>query len=167
LAGYIKFRYFLWKRHKISNISLAGYIEIQIDVCCEKILVIYTNPSSISNQYCMRCILTENKKCPEKIVFQRNIDIFHQRSFAEISDKSSKLRTYGLIKSEIREEPYLKIVKNIKDRISMTKFRLSNHKLMIEKGRHRNLDKTLRICPFCTSVEDETHFLQNVKPLDT
>ena len=41
----------------------------------------------------------------------------------------------------------------------MTKFRLSNHKLMIEKGRHRNLDKTLRICPFCTSVEDETHFL--------
>ena len=41
----------------------------------------------------------------------------------------------------------------------MTKFRLSNHKLMIEKGRHRNLDKTMRICPFCTSVEDEIHFL--------
>ena len=38
----------------------------------------------------------------------------------------------------------------------MTKFRLSNHKLMIEKGRHRNLDKTMRICP---SVEDEIHFL--------
>ena len=30
---------------------------------------------------------------------------------------------------------------------------------MIEKGRHRNLDKTMRICPFCTSVEDEIHFL--------
>ena len=44
----------------------------------------------------------------------------------------------------------------------MTKFRLSNHKLMIEKGRHRNLDKTMRVCPFCTSVqnpEDEIHFL--------
>ena len=41
----------------------------------------------------------------------------------------------------------------------MTKFRLSNHKLMIEKGRHRNLDRDMRICPLCTSVEDEIHFL--------
>ena len=41
----------------------------------------------------------------------------------------------------------------------MTKFRLSNHKLMIETGRHRNMDKTIRICPFCISVEDEIHFL--------
>ena len=30
---------------------------------------------------------------------------------------------------------------------------------MIEKGRHRNLDRDMRICPFCTSVEDEIHFL--------
>ena len=107
----------------------------------------------------LRCILNGNKKDPDKIVFQRNTDIFHQRAFAEISNESSKLRTYGLIKSGIGEEPYLRIVKNIKDRVSMTKFRLSNHKLMIEKGRHRNLDKTMRVCPFCASVEDEIHFL--------
>ena len=43
----------------------------------------------------------------------------------------------------------------------MTKFRLSNHKLMIEKGRHQNTHKELRICPFCTKVEDEIHFLTN------
>ena len=41
----------------------------------------------------------------------------------------------------------------------MSKFRLSNHKLMIEKGRHLNLEKEQRICPFCPNVEDETHFL--------
>ena len=87
------------------------------------------------------------------------MDIFHQKAFAEISDQNSKMRTYGLIKSEIGEEPYLRIVKNVKDRISMTKFRLSNHKLMIEKGRHHGLEKEERICPFCTSVEDEIHFL--------
>ena len=75
----------------------------------------------------LRCILNGSKEDPENIFFQRNTDIFHQRSFAEISDQGSKLRTYGLIKSEIREEPYLRVVKNIKDRISMTKFRLSNH----------------------------------------
>ena len=50
-------------------------------------------------------------------------------------------------------------VKNADDRIAMTKFRLSNHKLMIEKGRHLNLDITDRKCPFCYLIEDETHFL--------
>ena len=68
-------------------------------------------------------------------------------------------RTYGLIKKEAGEEPYLRAVSNVKDRISMSKFRLSNHKLMIEKGRHLNLAKFERKCPFCPNVEDETHFL--------
>merc|ERR1739847_136811 len=53
----------------------------------------------------------------------------------------------------------LRIVKNVKVRISMTKFRLSNHKLMIEKRRHYGLEKEEKICPFCTSVEDEIHFI--------
>ena len=102
---------------------------------------------------------TNDPETPETTVFKKCIDIFHRRAFTEIRSEHSKLRTYGIFKNEIREEPYLRIVKNVKDRISMSKFRLSNHKLMIEKGRHRNLDKTMRICPFCTSVEDETHFL--------
>ena len=29
---------------------------------------------------------------------------------------------------------------------------------MIEMGRHQGLEKEERICPFCTSVEDEIHF---------
>ena len=41
----------------------------------------------------------------------------------------------------------------------MAKFRLSNHKLMIEKGRHLNLLKVDRKCPFCSAFEDEIHFL--------
>ena len=101
---------------------------------------------------------------PETIVFKKCIDIFHRRAITEITSENSKLRTYGIFKNEVREEPYLRIVKNVKDRISMSKFRLSNHKLMIEKGRHRNLDKTMRICPFCSAVEDEIHFLLKCKP---
>ena len=69
------------------------------------------------------------------------------------------MRTYGILKSEVREEPYLRTVRNVKDRISMTKFRLSNHTLMIEKGRHQNLERHDRICPLCPLVEDEIHFL--------
>ena len=41
----------------------------------------------------------------------------------------------------------------------MTKFRLSNHELMIEKGRHMKIEVCERKCPFCRCVEDETHFL--------
>ena len=109
-------------------------------------------------------ILHGSKNDPEVIVFKQCIDIFHRRAFAEIKSQNSKLGTYGIFKNEIREEPYLRIIKNVKDRISMSKFRLSNHKLMIEKGRHQNLDKTMRICPFCTSVEDEIHFLLKCEP---
>ena len=41
----------------------------------------------------------------------------------------------------------------------MTKFRLSNHELMIEKGRHLKLEINERNCSFCNSLEDELHFL--------
>ena len=41
-----------------------------------------------------------------------------------------------------------------------TKFRLSNHVLLIEKGRHSNIDKSQRFCPFCpNTIETEHHFL--------
>ena len=92
-------------------------------------------------------------------MYKRLVDIFHQNAFGEISAESSKLRTYSLLKKKAGEEPYLKAVRNTNDRISMTKFRLSNHKLMIEKGRHLNLRKEDRICPFCSVYEDEKHFL--------
>ena len=42
----------------------------------------------------------------------------------------------------------------------MIKFRLSNHKLAIETGRHEGVERDERICPFCPNeVEDEVHFL--------
>ena len=84
-------------------------------------------------------------------------DIFYQEAFGAINQESSKLRTYKLLKEEIGLETYLTIVNNSKNRTTLTKFRLSNHTLMIEKGRHQNIDKNLRFCPFCPNhIEDET-----------
>ena len=91
-------------------------------------------------------------------------DIFHKEAFAEINMESSKLRTYKIIKGEIGFERYLTTVRNIKHRKTLTKFRLSNHTLMIEKGRHQNIEKNRRFCPFCiNSIEDEIHFLLECK----
>ena len=42
--------------------------------------------------------------------------------------------------------------------------RLSNHDLMVEKGRHLKFDKTQRVCPFCpSSTETKLHFLLHRK----
>ena len=109
----------------------------------------------------------KTSECTENLYSKRTIDIFHQNSFAEISKENSKLRTYKLIKDTIGRESYLDDIRNVHDRISLTKLRLSNHSLMIEKGRHLKMDKNLRFCPFCPSaVEDEIHFLLKCKGLE-
>ena len=72
---------------------------------------------------------------------QRLIDIFHQEAFAEINEPSSKLRTYKEFKTEIGLENYLEIISCERDRINLSRLRLSNHQLMIEKGRHQKISK--------------------------
>ena len=119
----------------------------------------YKNIKLLLNNLGLSYIFNGGVSNPEVVVHKRVTDIFLQKAFTEISSESSKLRTYCLFKKESRKEPYLTSVKNVKDRISMTKFRLSNHELMIEKGRHLNLEINERKCSFCNCVEDEPHFL--------
>ena len=58
------------------------------------------------------------------------------------------------------DQSYLNQIENIHECISLPKFRLSNHSLMIEKGRYQKIEKAFRFCPFCPQqVEDEMHFL--------
>ena len=50
----------------------------------------------------------------------------------------------------------------MKHKIALSRFRLSNHALMIEKGRHLKIDKNERKCFFCENkIENEEHFLIN------
>ena len=84
----------------------------------------------------LRVLFLQKDKTTHLYVFQRLRDIFHQESFSAISNESSKLRTYSLFKNDIGFEKYLNSVQNLQERTFLTKFRLSNHELMIEKGRH-------------------------------
>ena len=95
----------------------------------------------------------------------RMTDIFHQEAFNDINRTRSKLRTYGKIKTKIGIEKYLFCVPNIQSRTTLSRICLSNHELMIEKGRHRNVDIRFRNCPFCPMgiLEDEYHFLLHCK----
>ena len=93
-------------------------------------------------------------------VFQRLSDIFHQNSFELIRKEESKLRFYAIFKKNIGLEKYLLEIMNPSVRTYVTKFRLSNHRLMIEVGRHQNTPKENRFCPFCPGeIENEMHML--------
>jgi hypothetical protein len=95
-----------------------------------------------------------------KKIYEKLVDIFHRESFETIQSDDSKLRTYSLFKKKKGFEPYLSEIKNLSLRTKTTKLRLSNHKLMIEVGRHQGINKNNRFCPFCPGhVEDENHFL--------
>ena len=102
-----------------------------------------------------------------KVAFEKLKENFHQESFEEIRSELSKLRTYAKLKTEIGMEKYLNSIENIRDRTALTKLRLSNHTLMIEKGRHLGLQENQRLCPFCDNkVENEHHFVIECSTFD-
>ena len=88
------------------------------------------------------------------------MDTFYQEAFRDINRDGSKLRTFAKLNTDIGMAKYLTHSRHIDSRIALTKIRLSNHDLMIEKGRLSGVNKTEHFCPFCTDiVESEEHFL--------
>ena len=72
---------------------------------------------------------------------------------------SHKAIFYKSIKSSHSFEPYLDKLPKSK-RISLTRFRLSNHKLPIESGSWHNVPLELRTCPICPlHIGDPFHYL--------
>ena len=91
--------------------------------------------------------------------------IYNNYWFNEIRNivSNPKLRTYCTFKFEFVLEPYLLNVKDFKLRKLITRFRVSNHSLHIEKGRHMKPKIPIeeRLCYICKNdvIEDEQHFL--------
>ena len=70
-----------------------------------------------------------------------------------------KGNTYSQFKNRISLEPYLSLIRNRKHMVQFSKLRLSDHKLMIELGRHNKIPREKRVCPLCKlGIEDEVHF---------
>ena len=99
------------------------------------------------------------RKAPNTLLFSREKDIFQQTALSDIQNMS-KLRTYIVLKHDTKFEKYLLSVQNVSHRIALTRFRLSNHNLMVEKGRHQAKNLYDRTCPLCPNhIENEFHFL--------
>lgn len=101
---------------------------------------------------------------PERItlnvIIQRIHDQYFQQWLSEISN-STKLETYCVIKDKFEAEKYLTFVQNSNYRKALSRFRCSAHRLMVEEGRFRNINREDRICLKCNMnvVESEYHFL--------
>ena len=75
-------------------------------------------------------------------------------------ENSPKAFSYRIFKTEHCFETYLGQL-NERDRITLIRFRTTNHKLPIETGRWLNIDRNDRICTLCNSnkLGDEFHYL--------
>ena len=84
-------------------------------------------------------------------------------------ENSSKLSFYCTFKEDYQLENYLTTIKNTNQRKTFTRFRISNHKLMIEYGRYQKIPQEERLCTFCQSneVEDEYHFTMSCEAYTT
>ena len=72
---------------------------------------------------------------------------------------NNKLRTYRLFKNYFSPEKYCEIIMPPRHRAAFSKFRCGVAPLKIETGRYSGLPVSERKCPFCDSVEDESHVI--------
>jgi hypothetical protein len=84
---------------------------------------------------------------------------YYEKIWLENIQDSSKCSLYKEFKSELKLEKYL-ISLDINMKINLTKYRLSNHKLPVEIGRHNNIIRSEIICEYCKDdIGDEYHYM--------
>ena len=94
------------------------------------------------------------------MVVQRIHDQFLQTFYSSV-EATSKLDVFNKLNKQFKFENYITSVDIDKHRVSLARFRCSAHKLLVEEGRYRGIERNLRICSLCSMnvVEDEYHFL--------
>ena len=97
-----------------------------------------------------------------KLELNRICQDSYDRFWREKINESPKAVSYATFKRTVHYEKYLDQIKNPKYKKSLSRFRLSNHDLLIEKGRYMRpkLERQDRKCFNCESeIEDEQHFI--------
>ena len=158
-------------RHRLNNTTYSTNPLLFSAYMTDKLLsatdktTFYNVTNNIIAQYNLNELLDSNlalatKKKKIKEVFidnniqDQNFHILH----------NNKLSSYRSVAPNGKQVAgYITAIKNTHQRISVTKLRLSAHKLNIETGRYTNTPRENRICTFCNdnAVEDETHFLRD------
>ena len=138
-----------------------------------KAMINDTNTNSYRWLNCIKNILREtgfpmlthqmyNIQRHAKTIQQTLID----QTLQELNTDSSKCTYYKYIKDKPGMAYYLTCLSH-KHTLSLMKFRTANHRLPIEIGRYTNTIRAARICPFCSSVGDEYHYVMYCPKFNT
>ena len=103
----------------------------------------------------------ENIYAVDEKKMNRYIYQIYHNEWRENLEKSSKGECYRSFKDKMKLEPYLDKLSRAK-RVTLTKMRISDHKLMIEEGRRTTpqIPREHRTCKICRQqIESEYHFL--------
>ena len=116
---------------------------------------IFSSPSCYSSTYVERMF---KAKIRESFIRYWNSEL----NIADVNSiQDSRLPTYKMFKSKFAMEDHLIKLHDFESRRIVAKFRCSDHKLMIETGRHKKIDHEERICKMYSQnmIENEPHFL--------
>ena len=69
-----------------------------------------------------------------------------------LKHSEGKLCSYSIFKTNFGLEKYLCILKSFEQRRNFTRFRISSHRLQIERGRYQGALRQYRLCLRCTLI---------------
>jgi hypothetical protein len=86
--------------------------------------------------------------------------VFCRQEYQHFPPKKLRVDFFSLIRTLYKLEDYFSIIKDPSKRRIYTKFRISNHKLLIEYGRYQQIPHKETFCKHCHSgsVEGKFHF---------
>jgi hypothetical protein len=125
---------FIESKHLHENNINSWFSSVNFILSQSDMSNIVKSPHSVTKDHLIGSLSTTLKEAHE-VKCKR--DIFNDIDRSPTGGSSSnKLRTYRLFKSNYTFENYLVDVKNGKHRKSLTKLRISEHDLEIERGRY-------------------------------
>ena len=94
------------------------------------------------------------------MAIQTVYDQYCQVWYSELA-QPNKLDTFKAVNKVFNFENYISCIRIEKYRVALSRFRCSAHRLMIEEGRYRNIERNNRLCQYCQMnvIESEFHFL--------
>ena len=122
----------------------------------------YGNTTNILKSYIDQSLITDLESITPQsldLITQNIQQSSNTRFWKGQIEHSPKLCFYYSFKTNFQLENYLTMVKNIDQRKTLTRFRVSNHNLMIEHGRYQNIPRDERLCTVCdkNEIENEDH----------
>ena len=84
-----------------------------------------------------------------------------------IKSDEGKILTNKIFKHNFGLETYFEIIPDKTMRRNICAFRISAHRLQIERERYTGLKIDERLCTECNVIEDKTHFLFECKKFDS